>query len=77
MIGIGSSPRMFAQIAQPVSVCHQWSITGTPSFGGPDVRVGVEALAAANSVVIDEMSYLASSFASGSALRMARIAVGR
>ena len=29
---IGSRPRRFAAIGNPVSVCHQWSITGTPSF---------------------------------------------
>ena len=28
-------PRQFATIAQPVSVCHQWSITGTPSSSAP------------------------------------------
>ncbi len=30
LTGIGSSPRRLATIGQPVSVCHQWSITGTP-----------------------------------------------
>ena len=25
-------PRQVAAIDHPVSVCHQWSITGTPSF---------------------------------------------
>ena len=28
--GNGSSPRGFAAIGQPVSVCHQLSTTGTP-----------------------------------------------
>ena len=31
LIGSGSSPRGFATIGQPVSVCHQLSTTGTPS----------------------------------------------
>ena len=32
-------PRQLAAIGQPVSVCHQWSITGTPSFSlGPVQR---------------------------------------
>ena len=26
--GKGSRPRQFAAIGQPVSVCHQWSMTG-------------------------------------------------
>ena len=39
-------PRQFAAIAQPVSVCHQWSITGTPSFCSAQLeRLGVAALA--------------------------------
>ena len=32
LIGSDSRPRRLAQIAHPVSVCHQWSTTGTPSF---------------------------------------------
>jgi hypothetical protein len=31
-VGIGSRPRRFATIGQPVSVCHQWSTTGMFSF---------------------------------------------
>ena len=31
LIGRSSSPAGFAQIAHPVSVCHQWSMTGIPS----------------------------------------------
>ena len=30
LMGIGSRPRRFAAIGQPVSVCHQLSTTGTP-----------------------------------------------
>ena len=29
--GSGSIPMQFAAIGQPLSVCHQWSMTGTPS----------------------------------------------
>jgi hypothetical protein len=29
LTGIGSRPCILAAIAQPVSVCHQWSSTGT------------------------------------------------
>jgi hypothetical protein len=29
LIGRRSIPRQLAAIGQPVSVCHQWSITGT------------------------------------------------
>ena len=29
-VSFSSNPAMLAQMAQPVSVCHQWSITGTP-----------------------------------------------
>jgi len=45
LIGIGSRPRRFAAIGQPVSSCHQWSTTGPEGVGGPVVRVGVELLA--------------------------------
>ena len=39
-------PAGFAAIAQPVSVCHQWSITGTFSVRlRPGDGVGVGALA--------------------------------
>ena len=31
LIGSSSMPGQLAAMAQPVSVCHQWSITGTPS----------------------------------------------
>ena len=31
-IGNNSIPRQFEQIGHPVSVCHQWSMTGTCSF---------------------------------------------
>ncbi len=46
LTGIGSRPRRFAAIGQPVSVCHQWSMTGTPSFSAAQLqRLGVEPLA--------------------------------
>ncbi len=64
-------------MAQPVSVCHQWSITGRRASRWPQRRCRDRgARRRRTSVVIDEMSYLASSAASGSALRIARIAVG-
>jgi hypothetical protein len=35
-----------AQMAHPVSVCHQWSMTGTPKIGlSPLEGVGIGALA--------------------------------
>ena len=38
-------PMQFAQMDQPVSVCHQWSMTGTRSFSPRPVEgVGVGAL---------------------------------
>ena len=37
--GSRSMPRQLAAIGQPVSVCHQWSITGTPSFSSAQPSV--------------------------------------
>ena len=37
--GSRSIPRQLAAIAQPVSVCHQWSITGTRSFSSAQPSV--------------------------------------
>jgi hypothetical protein len=38
-------PERLAAIAQPVSVCHQWSMTGLPSSLGPVQGVRIAALA--------------------------------
>ena len=77
LIGSPSRPRGLAQMAQPVSVCHQWSTTGTPRIREAQWKVSVSSRSpAANRVRRLEMSYLSSSFASGSAFRMARSAVG-
>ena len=57
---IGSSPRGFAAIGQPVSVCHQWSITGTPSLSLAQPSVsGSSRSPAMNSVRNADRSYLA------------------
>ena len=62
---------------QPVSVCHQWSITGTASFSSAHLIVSGSARSPArNSVRKPARSYSPRSFASGSSLRMARKAVG-
>jgi hypothetical protein len=77
LIGIGSSPRRFAAIGQPVSVCHQWSTTGTPSSSVAHCHVsGSSRSPARKSVRSDDTSYGASSLPSGSSFFTARIAVG-
>ena len=72
-----SMPMQLAAIDQPVSVCHQWSITGTSSFASAHSRVsGSQRSPARNSTRKCERSYLLSCSASGSCWRMARKAVG-
>ena len=62
---------------QPVSVCHQWSITGTFSISSAQSMVGGSARSPArNSVRNFDRSYCVSSLASGSSFLMARKAVG-
>src|SRR5699024_9076664 len=75
--GIGCSPRWFAATAQPVSVCHQWSITATPSFWCAQWYVsGSSRSPARNRTSKGDRSYLASSSPSGSTFLIARSAVG-
>src|SRR3982750_3141582 len=65
--GSGSRPRGLAQIGQPVSVCHQLSIPGTPSVAGaPPYGPGASRSPARNSVRSDDTSCAASSSARGS-----------
>src|SRR6516164_7052771 len=40
LTGSRSIPRQLAPIGQPVSVCHQWSITGIPSCPSAQATVG-------------------------------------
>src|SRR6185437_4885365 len=62
---------------QPVSVCHQWSITGFFSFSSAQATVGGSARSPArNSVLNFDRSYLAINLPSGSSFLMARNAVG-
>ena len=62
---------------QPVSVCHQWSITGFFSFSSAQATVGGSARSPArNSARNFDRSYCAISLASGSSFLMARNAVG-
>ena len=50
-------PAGFAAIAQPVSVCHQWSITGTPRCALAQSTVSGSARSPArNRNLSDEMS---------------------
>ncbi len=64
-------------MAQPVSVCHQWSTTGTPSTRRAQWKVSVSRRSpAANRVRRLDVLCRSSRSASGSAFRMARRAVG-
>ena len=66
-----------AAIAHPVSVCHQWSITGTPSLSCAQCSVsGSQRSPARNSVRSVDRSYSPISAPSGSCWRIARNAVG-
>ena len=62
---------------QPVSVCHQWSTTGTFNFCSAHSTVGGSARSPArNSVRNFDRSYRRMNLPSGSSFRMARNAVG-
>ena len=66
-----------AAIGQPVSVCHQWSITGTPSARSLHATVSGSARSPArNSVRNDDVSYWLGSLPCGSSRLIARTAVG-
>src|SRR5579875_852327 len=72
-----SSPIQFATIGQPVSVCHQWSITGTPSLLSAHFSVsGSQRSPARKSVRNFVISYLRMNSPLGSSRLMARKAVG-
>jgi len=75
----GSIPRptQLAAIDQPVSVCHQWSITGTLSCRSAQARVsGSQRSPARNRVRNFARSYRPISAPWGSSRLMARNAVG-
>src|SRR5471032_1937743 len=77
LIGIGSRPRKFDAIGQPVSVCHQWSTTGTPNRSVAHSHVSGSSLSPArNNVRKDETSYVARCSPFGSSFLIARNAVG-
>ena len=77
LIGIGESPRRFEASGQPVSVCHQLSMTGLPSLSIAHVWVsGSSRSPAENSVSNFDRSYFPISSPFGSTRRIARIAVG-
>ena len=77
LMGSSSRPRGLAQMAQPVSVCHQWSTTGTPTDREAQWNVSVSSRSpAVKSVRRLETSWFRSRSAPGSAFRMARSAVG-
>jgi hypothetical protein len=62
---------------QPVSVCHQWSITGFFNFSSAQATVGGSARSPArNSVRNFDRSYWRMNLPSGSSFLMARNAVG-
>ncbi len=70
-------PRQLAHSAQPVSVCHQWSITGTWSFSCAQRRVsGSVRSPARNSARKRDRSCSPISRPSGSSFLIARNAVG-
>ena len=62
---------------QPVSVCHQWSITGTPRIFSAQATVSGSARSPArNSVRRDLVEYFFRNSAFGSSFLIARKAVG-
>ena len=71
------SPSGFPQIPHPVSVCHQWSITGMPSRSCAHWSVsGSQRSPARNSARRLERSYFFTYAPAGSSRLMARKAVG-
>ncbi len=77
LTGSCSMPTQLAQIDQPVSVCHQWSITGTLRWRSAHLRVsGSERSPARNSDRNPDRSYFFINSPSGSSFFMARKAVG-
>ena len=66
-----------AAIAQPVSVCHQWSMTGTPSSSLAHVKVSGSRRSPARKRYLNElMSYFFSNSPLGSSRFTARKPVG-
>ena len=70
-------PRQFAAIDQPVSVCHQWSMTGMPSLSSAQCSVsGSQRSPARKRARSDDRSYFGMKSPFGSCCRIARNAVG-
>ena len=70
-------PMQFAQMDQPVSVCHQWSITGTRSFSRAQLRVSGSVRSPARKRVRKaERSWRPMCSPAGSSRLIARNAVG-
>ena len=66
-----------ALIAQLVSVCHQWSITGTFKRDSAHLIVSGSALSPAKNILSNELkSYLEKNLPSGSSFLIALKAVG-
>ena len=77
LTGRGSIPMQFAAIDQPVSVCHQWSMTGTFRVSSAHFRVsGSQRSPARNRTRNFDRSYFFSNSPFGSCCRIARKAVG-
>jgi hypothetical protein len=77
LIGSASRPRQFAATGQPVSVCHQWSITGTPSRSDAQWYVsGLSRSPARNSARNPPRSWSARCVPFGCSFLIARNAVG-
>ncbi len=77
LISSSSIPAGLAAIGQPVSVCHQWSMTGMPSRSEAQRCVsGSRRSPARKRYVSDETSYCARNSPFGSSFLIARNAVG-
>ena len=77
LIGNFSIPAQFELIAQLVSVCHQWSITGAfESFSNHLIVSGSARSPAKNKVSNWDKSYFLKNCPSGSSFLIALIAVG-
>ncbi len=77
MTGSCSSPTGLPAIVQPVSVCHQWSITGTSSLSCAHSIVSGSARSPARNRVSRQLrSYLPMNSPFGSSRLIARKAVG-
>ena len=76
-VSIISIPVQFELIAQLVSVCHQWSITGTfNNFSAHFIVSGSARSPAKNKLSKELRSYFEKNFPSGSSFLIALNAVG-